>query len=413
MAAMSAGGITPPVGFSGEFRMTSLVRSESRSRNRLRSKEKPRLLFERHRYRPGAQEPDHRFVNRKARIGVDDLVAGFQQRHHGEENDGLAAGHHRYVLWPNRNPARPRNVGGDGFPQLGIALRRAVMGPALIERFLGCFDDVGRSGEIGFADLQVDHAAALGFERVGAYQDIEGGFDSDAAHSFCEFHSNYQAYQASPRAIESVGKGWAGCPAPTLDSTFSGFQRHQFRTRGNSRLQPDERRNRRARLELLERQNRFVSENLRRVFIQIYRIVGNVADAQDLTQEAFIKALQRQEQLKDEQKAAHWLSRIATNTAIDFLRRSGRATFCELDEAPASQLESPEQAVLRSEERNYLEDGLRLLSPRERAALMLRDVEGLPAEEVARRLNCSKATVRSHIANARTKFRRYIERRKR
>ena len=44
-------------------------------------------------------------------------------------------------------------------------------------------------------------------------------------------------------------------------------------------------------LELLERQNRFVSEHLRRIFVQIYRIVGNVADAQDLTQEAFIKAL--------------------------------------------------------------------------------------------------------------------------
>jgi RNA polymerase sigma-70 factor, ECF subfamily len=166
-------------------------------------------------------------------------------------------------------------------------------------------------------------------------------------------------------------------------------------------------------LELLERQNRFVSENLRRIFVQIYRVVGNVADAQDLTQEAFIKALQHQEQLKDEQKAAHWLSRIATNTAIDFLRRSGRATFCEIDEAPQSHGESPEQLLLRSEQRNYLEDGLRLLSPRERAALILRDVEGLPAEEVAQRLNCSKATVRSHIANGRIKFRRYMERRKR
>jgi len=69
-------------------------------------------------------------------------------------------------------------------------------------------------------------------------------------------------------------------------------------------------------LELLERQNRFVNEHLRRIFVQIYRIVRNRADAQDLTQETFIKALQRQEQLKDEQKAAHWLSRIATNTAI-------------------------------------------------------------------------------------------------
>ena len=166
-------------------------------------------------------------------------------------------------------------------------------------------------------------------------------------------------------------------------------------------------------LELQDRQNRFVSEHLRRIFVQIYRIVGNVADAQDLTQEAFIKALQHQEQLKDEQKAAHWLSRIATNTAIDFLRRGSRATFCPIEDAPQSHDESPEQLVLRSEHRSYLEDGLRLLSPRERAALILRDVEGLPAEEVAKRLDCSKATVRSHIANARTKFRRYIERRKR
>jgi len=166
-------------------------------------------------------------------------------------------------------------------------------------------------------------------------------------------------------------------------------------------------------LELLERQNRFVSENLRRIFSQIYGIVRNVADAQDLTQEAFIKALQHQDQLKDGQKAAHWLSRIATNTAIDFLRRNGRVTICEIDDAPESPSESPEQTLLRSEHRDYLEDGLRLLSARERAALMLRDVEGLAAEEVAQRLNCSKATVRSHIANARTKLRKYMERRKR
>src|SRR5437667_5137273 len=99
-------------------------------------------------------------------------------------------------------------------------------------------------------------------------------------------------------------------------------------------------------MELLERQNRFVSEHMRRIFIQIYRIVRNVSDAQDLTQEAFIKALQHQEQLKDDHKAAHWLSRIATNTAIDFMRRSGRATFCELDQAPVSHAESPEQSLL-------------------------------------------------------------------
>jgi len=162
-----------------------------------------------------------------------------------------------------------------------------------------------------------------------------------------------------------------------------------------------------------ERQNRFVSDNLRRIFVQIYRIVGNVADAQDLTQEAFIKALQRQEQLKDEEKAAHWLSRIATNTAIDFLRRHGRISYCEVDVRTESEGESPEEALLRSEHRDYLEDGLRLLTARERAALVLRDVEGCSAEEVAKRLDCSKATVRSHIANARIKLRRYMSRRRR
>ena len=163
-----------------------------------------------------------------------------------------------------------------------------------------------------------------------------------------------------------------------------------------------------------EEQSRFVAENMRRVFLLIYRMVGNVADAQDLTQEAFIKALQRQEQLKDLEKAAHWLSRIASNTAIDFLRRSGRVSFSEIEELPESVfrsgLENPEQRVLRSERKERLDAGLQVLTDRERTALLLRDVEDLPAEQVAERLQCSKATVRSHIANARVKLRRYLER---
>lgn len=167
--------------------------------------------------------------------------------------------------------------------------------------------------------------------------------------------------------------------------------------------------------ESADRQNRFIAENLRRIYAQIYRMVGNAADAQDLTQETFIKVLQRADQLQDPGKSGHWLSRIATNTALDFLRRHGRVSFSDLEtagEPVVSAEESPEARLLRGEQRDYLEDGLRLLSQRERAALLLRDVEGLPAEEVAKHLGCSKATVRSHIANARIKFRRYMEGRK-
>lgn len=165
-----------------------------------------------------------------------------------------------------------------------------------------------------------------------------------------------------------------------------------------------------------ELQSRFVSDNLRRVFLLIYRIVRNVDDAQDLTQEAFIKALQRQDQLKDIEKAAHWLSRIASNTAIDFLRRNGKVNFCDVDsliEPLSEPSASPEQIVLRSEHRAYLDQGLTLLTDRERTALLLRDVEGLPADEVAEHMKCSKATVRSHIANARIKFKRYVEKSRR
>src|SRR6266851_1172411 len=115
-------------------------------------------------------------------------------------------------------------------------------------------------------------------------------------------------------------------------------------------------------------QARFVSENMRRVFLLIYRIVGNVPDAQDLTQEAFIKALQRQDQLKDLDKAAHWLSRIASNTAIDFLRRAGRVSFSELNDLPepvtSCPTQSPEQLVLRTEHREYLQAGLDVLTDR-------------------------------------------------
>jgi RNA polymerase sigma-70 factor, ECF subfamily len=163
-------------------------------------------------------------------------------------------------------------------------------------------------------------------------------------------------------------------------------------------------------------QNRFFSEHLRRIFRLIYRIVGNVDDAQDLTQEAFIKALQRQDQLKELDKAAHWLSKIASNTAIDFLRRNGKVNFCEIDtlvEPLSEPSETPEQAVLRSEHRSYLEEGLSVLTARERTALLLRDVEDLPAEVVAEQMCCSKATVRSHIANARIKMKRYMERSRR
>jgi RNA polymerase sigma-70 factor (ECF subfamily) len=162
-------------------------------------------------------------------------------------------------------------------------------------------------------------------------------------------------------------------------------------------------------------QTRFIQQHLRRIFLLIYRIVGNIDDAQDLAQETFIKALQRRTQLKDLDKTANWLSRIATNTAIDFLRRNRRVSFSDVSEVPepyTAAAETPEQLLLRGERKLHLDDALAVLTERERMALLLRDVEDIPADQVALQMNCSMATVRSHIANARIKFRRYWESRK-
>ncbi|MCU0227276.1 MAG: sigma-70 family RNA polymerase sigma factor [Bryobacterales bacterium] len=166
---------------------------------------------------------------------------------------------------------------------------------------------------------------------------------------------------------------------------------------------------------VLDRRAAFVDLHLKRIFVLVYRVVGNVADAQDLTQEVFIKALQHEDQLRDADKAAQWLSRIASNTAIDFLRRRGRGPQVALDDGPelsdGSRAANPESLLLRAESHQLFQDALQALTPRERTALVLRDVEGLPAEHVAQALGCSKATVRSHIANARVKFRKFLKRR--
>ena len=93
------------------------------------------------------------------------------------------------MLRAHLNAAGARNVRGDGFAQFGLSLGGAVVGPTLVERLLGGLDYVGRRREIGLADFQVNHAAALRFQRTGAHQDVESRFDADAGHSFCELHS--------------------------------------------------------------------------------------------------------------------------------------------------------------------------------------------------------------------------------
>jgi RNA polymerase sigma-70 factor (ECF subfamily) len=162
----------------------------------------------------------------------------------------------------------------------------------------------------------------------------------------------------------------------------------------------------------------FVRAHSRRVFGLLYRMVGNAGDAQDLAQEVFLRAYQHRDQLRDASKATSWLLRIATNRAIDFQRSAPvqRLGFSLDDEKyepfseglPSDTL-TPEQEVLRGERHSLLWSALQGLSPKERAALVLRDIEGRANREVAGMLGCSMITVRTHIAAARVKIKKYME----
>ncbi len=164
-----------------------------------------------------------------------------------------------------------------------------------------------------------------------------------------------------------------------------------------------------------------VRAHSRRVFALLYRMTGNAGDAQDLSQEVFLKAWQNRHQLRDADRPTPWLMRIAANSAIDF-RRSRASQHPGSPKAPSLDDEhqgalrdalsspelTPEAASLRDERQRRMWAALEVLSPKERAAIVMRDIEGVANREVAQALNCSMITVRTHISSARTKMRKFL-----
>jgi RNA polymerase sigma-70 factor (ECF subfamily) len=151
-----------------------------------------------------------------------------------------------------------------------------------------------------------------------------------------------------------------------------------------------------------------IRNNQRRIFLLIYKLVRNRADAQDLTQDTFLLAFQRYGQIKDVAKSAQWVSSIARNIAISFLRRN-RLPHREMsDDIPEVVAKNVEEALIAKEQLSALANGLACLSERQCMALCLRDLSELPSTTVASQMKCSEATVRTHIAHAREKLKRHL-----
>lgn len=135
-----------------------------------------------------------------------------------------------------------------------------------------------------------------------------------------------------------------------------------------------------------------------------YRLLGRMEDAQDAAQEVFLRLFQKQKDIQGDPKP--WLYRVTVNVCNDWYRK--RAITAEPNEHAADPSADALQTITLEERKRLLKKGLKSLGERERAAIVLRDIEGLSTQEVAKTLGVEEVTVRSQISVARVKLAKYV-----
>lgn len=141
------------------------------------------------------------------------------------------------------------------------------------------------------------------------------------------------------------------------------------------------------------------------------RLLGNLEDAQDAAQEAFLRLYKSLNRLPDIQQIKPWLYRVTVNVCNDMHRARRRRGWEPLSGPdPVSTQLDPELQWAHQERGKLVEMALKILPEKERAAVVLRDMQGLSTKEVAEILGSSEVTVRSQISVARGKLKEFTDR---
>jgi RNA polymerase sigma-70 factor, ECF subfamily len=190
-------------------------------------------------------------------------------------------------------------------------------------------------------------------------------------------------------------------------------------------LNPDAELVRRAKAGDLPAFEELANRHERRVYTLALRILQNPHDAEDVTQQAFLSAIENLKGFREEASFATWINRIATHAALKIIRKRKGLDTVSLDEATEPQedhdtiphpeyiadwKESPEHLVEQNETRRLLDEALAQLDEKHRLVFLLRDVEGLSVRETAEALELSEANVKVRLLRARLQLREHLTR---
>ncbi|HXJ38653.1 MAG TPA: RNA polymerase sigma factor [Bryobacteraceae bacterium] len=153
--------------------------------------------------------------------------------------------------------------------------------------------------------------------------------------------------------------------------------------------------------------DRVVCEREAQVLRVAYRILGNWTDAEDTAQDVFVRLYRHGVKFPNDAAMGGWLYRVTVNLCLDRLRSS--RTPLNLPELRCQEL-SAEASAIREEQKQKLMTALGTLPAKERAAVVLREIEGLSTADVAQILGSKEGTVRSQVARAIAHLRAILKR---
>ena len=157
-----------------------------------------------------------------------------------------------------------------------------------------------------------------------------------------------------------------------------------------------------------------VERHSRALFKLASRMTGNEQDAEDVVQDAFLKAYRSLDRFEERSQVGSWLYRIAANCAFDVLRRRQRrdSRVESLDGEDVLEPEAhgpgPDRLALGGDVRRHVEEALERMSPRERAAFVLRHFEGRSVKEIEAALGIDTTSVKQSVCRAVRKAREVL-----